>query len=445
MSVRSVIRCCAASAVLVIGVLCLRPVWAIDSETELEKRDNKDMRALRTQLFKGELSARPDDKDHVDALDIKARYVTHPFTWARYQESLNPTPGSVHKIFDEFDSDLGQLARYRDRTGVATRLYCRKVIEHAGEVIAASPTKPIASINAARILARIVERTSSQTPETWPLETLPRLAEGNADVLASLWLTLVTGKTNDAVKYLAWRGLRDLLALPPQTPPLVKKETEQAIYHEAIKGIDHKMVYPAGTPKEEVFGYQFLRREMIRVLALNRQPVLDKDRPALTLLRIAASDIGVSPQPRLDERVEAAIGLARLRAGKGSDYQPDYAVAGIALAVYDFGVEHNKEADREAGEKLSTAARAARRTRPWKVEAGQIAEALEALRQDVKSPYVANAAKECLDQLAMIESGKNPKPGDLGDWMRTNECPAKELFKGDVNTAVKPAVAEKGE
>jgi hypothetical protein len=391
-----------------------------DGEEALKERDRK-TRTVGYQLFKGELNARPDDKDHLEAIDVRACWAVFPYAWRTYQNE----PGRIDKVFDNFEKDLGQLSRYRGATAVTTRIFCRRVIQRAQEVI--DTRSPIAAINATRVLARIPVEPTVKQPAVLE-DILPRLADGNGELLATKLLELVQKKeSNDGVKYHALRGLRELLALPPQTTPLLQKETEAAIVRETMKLIDQKVQFPVGTPDPEKNGYRVLRREAIRVLAMNRSPIVGKEQPGVTLLRVAAATPDVVPSPRVDERMEASIGLARLRAGKGGTYQPDYAVYAIGRAVSAFGEAANREIEKKLLE----------RSRPWKVDAARWIEALDAMKSEVKNEYVSKAVDQCLAQLNQVEGGRATQPADLKEWLDKTRPPSKELYRGDASSAIK--------
>src|SRR5262245_19439470 len=57
-------------------------------ETELEKK-LKATNALRSQLFKGDVAADPNNKDHQVAIDVAAKEVTYPLFWQ--WRSIRPT------------------------------------------------------------------------------------------------------------------------------------------------------------------------------------------------------------------------------------------------------------------------------------------------------------------------------------------------------------------
>jgi hypothetical protein len=410
-----------------------------DGENALNKQDTKEIRARRLNLFRGDIRADPKDKDHLLAIDLGARQVTYPFAWSQTQRK----PGEIQKVYREHEENLGNLAnpKFRANNQAATALYARSVIDRGLQVIQGG--KAVAALNATRVLTRLVERQASrtggwQTEKEWADEVLPRLAEGNAEHLANTLVGLLKPREkgerpNDGVRYHALRGLRYLLALPPQTPPLLKKETQENVLRAALQLVEQEVTFPGGAPQEEVDGYRALRRAAVEVVAQSRAPELgDKDRPALTLARLAGNDARLKPSAGLAERLEAAIGLARMRpAAKGSTYNPDYAAQQIATFVADFGNEAEKNR--------------ASRLRPWKVDAARLLDALEAMKAEVKDAYVAKAADESRKVLTEVLKGETASANKLSDWLSNNPAPAKQLFKGAADADVQGAAAKEGD
>jgi hypothetical protein len=357
----------------------------------------------------------------------------------------------MNRLVSDFRSRLYQMTKFKATTAVYQQMYCRAVMDCAQEVILKTRqvgkreelvTKPIAAVNAARILASIpergLERGILQTEKAWADDVAPRLAEGNGEHLATIALAILENPKlkNDGARYYLLRTLWSLLALPQDAKFRPKKETEEKVIKLAMKIVEKKMVFPRATPRGEVEGYKVLRREAVRVVAACPTPILaDKTKPALTLARIAGNDPDVAPPPRLDERLDAAIGLARLgaSAAKFPDYQPEYTVVQIALTVKDFGLEADPNRDARVIDP---------RRRPWKVDAARLIEAVEGLKANVKNTYVQDAAKQCLTPLGLIEKGNQGKTAELGDWLAANPSPAKSVFKGADDTAVKPPVAK---
>ena len=99
--------------------------------------------------------------------------------------------------------------------------------------------------------------------------------------------------------------------MPQPTPPTLPREKEEAALGAVVKFLqDRNKPFPPGATQEEIDGYRYLRREALAALAQGRYPTLaDKTRPTFVLLKVVARD-GVAPEPGVDERVEAAIGVA---------------------------------------------------------------------------------------------------------------------------------------
>ncbi len=394
---------------------------------------------LRKDLFAGKAAADPKDKSHQEAVEIAAKEVTYPLYWETLSGQV-PEHSKLNEVFVQLESRLIQMSKptFRAVTAQMQQMFCRQVIERAREVILAG--KPVAGINAAHILARIPqrinERNGPQPEKDWVEDVSPRLAEGNAEYLAGVVLGLLESpKANDGVKYWLYQALASLVALPQQTPALLKKETEEKIIHTGILAVEKKTVFPKRIDRRQVEGYKVLRREAVKIVAQARVPVLgEKDRPALTLAKVAGNDASIEPAPRLDERIEAAIGLARMgaTAGKASDFQPDYAALQIANTVLAFALD--------AATNVKEAA--VIRRRPWKVDAARLGEAVEELKASVKTPYVQELVDKCLLVLRPIENGDPGDANDLGDWLSKHPVPVNSLFKSGADSTIKPATAD---
>src|ERR1700722_11017864 len=130
------------------------------------------------------------------------------------------------------------MKKAKANTSQMQQLYCRQVIERAQEVIVSS--KPIAGINAARILSKITERIQErgapQSDKSWLDDVQPRLAEGNSDYLDGVLLSLLdSSKLSDGVRYYVLRSLSSLLALQKLANDLLKKETVEKSIRAAMK------------------------------------------------------------------------------------------------------------------------------------------------------------------------------------------------------------------
>jgi hypothetical protein len=370
-------------------------------------------RQLVPRLLKGTETANPSDKTHVEALDVTARYHTYR-VFLEHLETPDPKrpTRTIDRAISDFENDLKFLKDNKPNTQAAIDIFRNKVGLHALEVIQFDQAARVHKIHNARILAEIAKLGE------------PKLAE-------TLVTVLKDDKQNDGVRYYVLRGLRNLLALakPGQMPPLLKEEQKTQCAEALVEFLEHRQGPPKGAAQEEIDGFCLLRREAIRALAQIHTPaVSEKVRPALVLARFAGADGGIQPPPRIDERMEAALGLARMQADK--QYQADYAACQIGRCLGAFGQKANEEKNKE-GE----------RTRPWKIDAYHLNAALAALKGiSGKDPYVAQVIEKGTRLLDEVMKGEQANTNDV-TWFTTpqGDPPNKELFKGDADSVVKPA------
>lgn len=388
-----------------------------DGINELEAQYRKH-RLLIPDLMRGKTPADPADKTHAEALDVVAKY----HTYRVYVDRLDvPDPKktlrTIDRAFVEFGRDVSDLEKNKPATQAAADIFRDKVRLHALEVIQFEKARPVHKLHNARILAEVAKLGQAQ------------LADTLVEVLADKTQT-------DGVRFYALRGLRTLLALPGPMPmqPLLNKAQETKCAEALLDFLEKKQGPPKGAPKDEIDGFRVLRREAIRALAQLHSPALgEKARPALVLARFAGADERIQPEPRIDERVEAAIGLARMQSAQDKQYQPDYAASQIGRCLGAFGQAFSDEkAKKESGVDP---------IRPWKIDAYHFNEALNALKADSgKDAYVAGVIDRGARILRDVMRGDQPKADDV-TWFSTpdSDPPNKELFKGVADSVVKPA------
>ncbi len=419
---------------LAVSVLLAGPFGVLRAQTlsdgmkALEDK-YRSQRTFIAQLFKGQGQADPNDRSHVEAIDIYARYNTYRV----YLEPLEGQPGKIDKAFKEFEGDIADINKNKPATQSLADIYREKVRVHALEVIQHDKAKPIHKIHNARILAKVAELGEGKLAETLCelIRDDPKAAEKDA--------TKKDG-VNDGVRYYALRGLHTLLAQasPQQMQPLLSQEEKGKCAEAILQLLERKPNLPAKPTTEELDGYRLLRREAIRALSEIHTPSFsDKVRPALVLARIAGDDERIQPPPRLDERMEASIGLARMISAQGKNYESDYAAGQIAKCIGKVAQQVTAELNAERKE----------HRHPWKVLAARLNEALAALKADSgKHAYVANVCNRGMKVLQLIAAGRAVGADDL-TWFTTpqSDPPSKELFKGDADSAVKPAGSEAAE
>jgi len=380
---------------------------------------------LWRNLINGNPAADPADAQHLAAIDTAAKWATYRFDWG-----LEKDPGKLSEAYREFGETLQAIRGAKERGQKAGELFIKQVIPHAVEVVKQGHNA-VARINAARILARIVEQNKDASEAQ--SDVLARLAGTNQGDLADALTAIIKDPAQiDAARFWAFRSLRLLLALPQPTPPALPREKEEAALGAVVKFLqDRNKPFPPGTPPDEIDGYRYLRREALAALAQGRYPTLaDKTQPTLVLLKVVARD-GVAPEPRMDERVEAAVGVARAQPEFDKDYQPDYAAHQLGLFVADFVAHYGQGKQGEAD---------APTIQPWRVEASRLIEALELMKAQTKNAHAGRVADVCTELLKKVEKGMaGTNPFDLEQVLGAEASPGQSLYKGVADSTVKPA------
>ncbi len=358
-------------------------------------------RELAAELLKGNRPADPRDPQHVEALDV-----TYCFTWVARQR----TPGEMGKLFQQgIESDVLYLTKGKPNTSSAIQIYSEKVIAHALEVL--KTQRLIARLNAARVLAKLAEL-------------------GPTGLAEALVPVLEDPGQSDAVKFFAARGLRELAA---QQPPVIKPEVERQAVETLASFVDRNLAITDATTDEERTAFVYVRREAIRALAQFRNPgAAEKGHGAFTLLRVVAKD-GFVPPPRIDERVEAAIGIARMRPSLDKEYNQDYAAAQLALFLDDFAQGQTRERQQQPDPRAPLAF-------PWRVMAARLHDAVDQMRKEAgDNTYVANLAAACGALLSQAERGATADPDAVVRSVTDKPPPSGRLFKNIEESRVKPA------
>jgi hypothetical protein len=366
-------------------------------------------RILLLALFKAEASYVPTEQVHVDAVDTAAKLATYPYVMDVLESQHNEI---IRHFNNTIDTDVKNLIRNKDKTQELAKEYGKRVRDHAMEVLAFRDARPIARVNVARTLAAMYVLGQ------------PELADNLVDIFRD-------PKQNDGVHYWAARGLQDLLAMRTEDGPAVDKartvKAAQALaeFLQQKSPLDVKLA-----SREEIDGYRLLRRQVIRALGQTRLAVVnDKVMPALILAKFAGNDKQLRPVPRLDERLEASIGLARIRPSKEvANFQPDYAMWQIGLFLEAWGKTANDNREAKAGNQ---------QLRPYKIDAARLVEVLQPLKTEVKNDYVAKAVDVANRIVAAVSKGNVAQAGDL-TWFASNRPPSKELFKGVAGSTVDP-------
>ncbi len=379
----------------------------------------------------GEKASKENPAD-LEAIDLAAKWNTYRITWdsikmgGENKTVLLTDPGVANKLMVEFEQQVKSAEDVQKGNPVFTEMYLKALAVRARDVIQTS--QPISALNGARMLARLAEAGSEDAGDAC-LDALKDQKE------------FLEPRARAGVQYYALQGLKHLLARWAQTPP-TSKDRQTACVEVLVAIIERPL--PPGTTfasREELEGVRVFRREAVRALAQFRSPALTdaagkiRVRSAQTLLKVVNDD-GLSPAARLDEQIEAAIGVARLQVKPVPAYQPDYA----AQQIGGFVVEMARRA-RPAGENKTPW----ENKLPWKIHAARLGDALEGMRAEVKdlpskpaAGYVDLVVVQALRALKEIEVSERANGGDLKFWLDSHPVPSTTLYKGLADSTVLP-------
>ncbi len=384
-------------------LLCTQAPLRAQNDVYLTEDRRLDYEAFKNLLALSADSPAPE-KEKLDLLEIAARTLVYPITNPQKQSPL--TPGSLDKVLTDLDFYL--KSAYTKPSNEAVRARFRDELVTASMKILSNFNQPlIAQVNAARALALLAERC------------------GDAKLTDPLVALIADQNRSDGVKYYALRGLGSVLqAARKSTPPGFKDKTaEQKCLTTLVAFIERKPELFERTPKGEIEGLKIIRREAIRALTETRVPALPAVKDslvALALLRVVSKD-GLVPEPRLDEQVEAAIGLCQLDPKLNADYALDYAAQHVGWLVV-----HLAQAYQDPSQKGE----------PWKIHAARLSDAMQNWK-DVKDPFVQAVFKDALLVLDTMEDGKNPNAQNLALLLNNRKPASTSVYKSDPKSTVK--------
>jgi hypothetical protein len=394
-----------------------------------DKLDNEYSKEKRRwgEFVKGIARANPEDPNDVRAIDVLAKNHTYG-VYLRNSETKDKKDKAqgIDRAYKDFEKDVENILTSKDRQTMQSfsDVFRDKIQIHALEVIQFDQAKPIHKIYNARVLAKIAEL-------------------GQRDLAGTLVKVLKDPKQNDGVRYYILRGMGTLLAQmqPADNVPVLNKDDQAQCAGALVEFLEKRKGPDKHPTPEEIDGFRWLRREAVRALAQLHVPsVNDKVRPALVLARFAGNDERIQPPPRIDERVEAALGLARMQSGQDKRYQPEYAAGQIAKCLGAFATMANSE-------RANLSSNKEKQTRPWRVDAALLQDALAALKtNNAKSTFVAQIADKGTSLLDKVKRGTEIDSNELSWWSSPqSDGPSKELFQGVADTVVKPAAPGESE
>jgi len=380
-------------------------------------KDDKDLKAFQAYRDSGSpVSA--------EVLDQAAQWYAHRFTKETFQKDVKPGAKGMHDLLKDA---LLQVIDPKDPNKKVSEAQLRFMEDFDKPFIkrlydVTKNPKPIARVNAVMVLATLA-------------------ATGQEDAVMILLEVIKDPKESDGIKLHAFRGVKDFLALGrgDNTNPFRKKDREAQCILTLLEYLARKPDISDSAPPEEQAALHYVRKEAIAALGETRYPGLLKsenkktiiERPtALTLAQIMRKEGGITPPPSIEEQVNAAVGLCRLRSRTLEQYHVDYAAQQIGWFVVDFITAHNNNP-------------AQNKSVPWRVLAARLSRALEEFKADAdgrqEAKYVTAVVTQA-DQLLkpLIDAKGKPSPETFVGWLEQNK-PAKEaLYDGTVAVAGAP-------
>jgi hypothetical protein len=363
----------------------------------------------------------PEDQSEVRVIDLRAKI----HTYGVYLQNLETKPPreGIARAYVDFEHEVDALLNPKDRQALQSlaEVYREKIRIHALEVLEFNQARPIHKLFNARVLAKVAELGQ------------PALAD-------TLIKVLKDPKQTDAVRFYVLRGMSTLLVQvqPGEMTPVLSKDERARCATALVEFLEQRKGPDKHATTEEIEGIRWLRREAVRALAQIHVPtVSDKVRPALVLARFAGNDGRIQPPTRIDERVEAAIGLARMQSSEDKRYQPEYAAGQIAKCLGAFAQMYNSELPNTKNAKD-------KQTRPWRVDAALLKDALAAMKtSNEKNTFVVQIVDRGTLLLDKVIRGSDIDANELAWWSSPeSDGPSKELFQGVADSVVKPAAPE---
>ncbi len=381
-------------------------------------------RSTSSEIFnktlRGEVGFDAKNPAHLKAVDVNARFFVYRVT----RPEIQSEPGKMDSIFKEFESVLKQLKTKADNPFNTS--FLEKILEKTKEVI--PNTSISARINAVRMQAMCPAEIANC--DLAGQKILP-------DQFMESFISILQKSPDDGMKLYALKGIRDTYKVirPLAT---VKKASSRVTLSPAVEVkvaeslaqiIETPTVYPAGTAPEIVEGYRVLRREALKALAQSRAPISGQKGKTAFILAKFANGSDIKPEPRLDERAEAAIGLLNLRIQDpdASEYNMEAALYQFSSFLVDYFQRFNSRNDSDA-EKLF----------PWKYYAARITDSLDELNKEVKNvPYAVEMVQKIGLGLSDMEKLDKAAVPQLANFVQAKAPASLLIYKKIPGTEVK--------
>lgn len=406
-------------AALCCTVVC--GIWSLFGSSaaraqEIYLKEDRPFNTERQEALEAGLTAEPGPPTdaQVQAAEVAARFLVYRLTDPRGWQ--DKPPRAITGIVEQCNFRLVKIFAKGVSNPQMQVVFRNKMLEALGNVLAPEKQFNITRVNATRVLARLAELSGH---------------EETADLLLKV---LTDPKQVDGARYWAFKGLKGLLLRQSQTPPAkMDAKRREKIAEALVQFIERKPALEKNAPPEELDGLRVMRREAVRTLAQLPEPLFagnPKAHTALALLRVLRQDKQVVPEPRLDEQVEAAIGLAQLRADAKNDYQPGYVAYHLAHFLLELAKKHPGPGAVVVRD-------------PWKIFGARLGDALKGMQAAFPADAtVKQVAPAAIALARSIELNNKAEAQGVIDWLMANpQPPQPTVYKNDPKSVVEPRPA----
>jgi hypothetical protein len=385
----------------------------------------------------------PFDAAKKEDLDLLANYCRFITKGQTFHDRLTTTSDINSKLLidlpENVQKDITQtmVRSFDSPHGPALlKAYQRTMLEQAEAVLTESKDQYV-RLNVSRVLPGIGMAVGSLKRDGKAVLDLKDQVEVyNRQIVACTKLVVAATQgthRDDAVLLYALRGAKEAMVGFNQTFPLRTDREKKgfvppdATQEEKLLGIAANLAekppaWANGASPEELEGYRMIRREAIRVLAAAGRSKVGAVSPATVLGRILALDPTKSSY-RLDELVDAAIGLATIR--PDPTYNTDLAASLVGKTIQEFIATYTQKQGIYA-------------SFPFVYHAARLNTALIFWEEKPPSPEIKALVTKARAALTALEKKQEPQFQETEAIQKLRDK-SYEMIKGDKSSEIPPA------
>ncbi len=386
------------------------------------------------------------NKEHQTSIDDYTRFVVLGNTYrTRLVPKSDPTADKLLALPDESmrDVEKGMLKAFELPYGADLLLaYEQGLLKHSQSLLEKS-TDQYARLNGSRVLPVIGLGLGSKNRDNKAVLELKgqfEVAEGLVQLSNNLLSKAFAGTPrDDGAALYTLRSLKELYRSLATTAPLrtdrekrnaptaLKPDLEEKNLTILADFIEKSPAFLSGAASDEIQGFRLLRREAIRALAANGKAKLGKTSPALTLARVLTrprAQANPADAFRLDEQVDAAIGLVQTKPEK--DFNSNLAAGLVGHFLSEYLAQYGDRANNGELKSFPFAYHAARLNTA-------LADWTTSTNPSVK--MLAQRAKTCLTAMEKRDASAQFQEAELLQNLRKDDL----LFTGDAASKIEIA------